>query len=105
MSTRFNLLQYVQREDLNDDDRILLEVELEDPQGVPTDKGVEIMEALLWKGMRHDVADKARAMRAYKAAKEAAKRGDCVEEGTEAEAAEAAKATAKANKASAPKTS
>lgn len=92
-----NVIKHIEREDLDDDARVLVEVGLEDERGRPTEKGTVTLTALLYKRERRDLADKCRGMRAARAAKEAAKRGETPEDGASREAAAKARKTAAKN--------
>ncbi len=66
-----DMLSYVKNKDLNAEDKALVETGLEQPSGEPTELGKQVMNAMLWKSKRSEIAKLAIEMQATKEEKKA----------------------------------
>lgn len=66
-----DIVNFIKRLGLSADDKALLDAGLEDPTGVPTSTGIDVMQKLAWKEKRAEIAKVAAEMMAEEKEKKA----------------------------------
>lgn len=66
-----DILSFIKHKDLSNEDKALIETQLENPSGEPTETGKNVLTALLWKKHREEIAKLAVEMLSKKEEKKA----------------------------------